>query len=223
MKTLIFDLDETLIHCLDDHDLKTGEGSASHIDFSKQKFDMTVPIKYNKHEKVNANIFIRPGAQECLKKLKNHFEIVIFTASHSCYANKMIDILDPKHELITYRVFRDNCFRTEDGCYVKDLRIFANRSLNSMLLVDNAAYSFGYQLENGVPILPFYCDKSDRQLFRLTDWLMDKFVDKPCRDVRENGLDRFGMQIIKDYASDWETLQSKWQQRMGRALFEKTV
>jgi CTD small phosphatase-like protein 2 len=38
---------------------------------------------------------------------------------------------------------------------VKDLRII-NRNLSDMVLVDNAAYSYAFQLENGIPILPFY-------------------------------------------------------------------
>jgi CTD small phosphatase-like protein 2 len=39
--------------------------------------------------------------------------------------------------------------------YIKDLRII-NRSMADMILVDNAAYSYNFQLDNGVPILPFY-------------------------------------------------------------------
>jgi CTD small phosphatase-like protein 2 len=45
--------------------------------------------------------------------------------------------------------------------YVKDLRVIGNRNMNDMLLVDNAAYSFGFQLENGLPIIPFYDNKED--------------------------------------------------------------
>jgi hypothetical protein len=36
-----------------------------------------------------------------------------------------------------------------------------------MILVDNAAYSYLYQLENGVPIVPFYEDKDDEELLHL--------------------------------------------------------
>ena len=41
---------------------------------------------------------------------------------------------------------------TESGVYVKDLRVI-NRNLHDMVLIDNAAYSYAFQLENGVPIL----------------------------------------------------------------------
>lgn len=37
-----------------------------------------------------------------------------------------------------------------------------NRSLENTILVDNAAYSYFFQLENGVPIVPFYDDKDDK-------------------------------------------------------------
>jgi CTD small phosphatase-like protein 2 len=44
---------------------------------------------------------------------------------------------------------------------VKDLRILENRNLNEIVLVDNAAYSYFYQLENGIPIIPYYKGKKD--------------------------------------------------------------
>lgn len=40
-----------------------------------------------------------------------------------------------------------------------------------MLLVDNAAYSYFYQIENGVPIIPYYDDKSDIELFNLLHYI----------------------------------------------------
>ena len=39
--------------------------------------------------------------------------------------------------------------------YVKDLRII-NRRLSDMVLIDNAAYSYAFQLDNGIPILSYY-------------------------------------------------------------------
>jgi len=99
--------------------------------------------------------------------MSKHFEVVIFTASHGCYANVVLDYLDPNHEYIQHRLFRDNCIQTKEGIYIKDLRIFKGRNLKEIILVDNAAYSFGYQMENGVPIIPFYDNKADRELIRL--------------------------------------------------------
>lgn len=33
--------------------------------------------------------------------------------------------------------------------------------MKDVLLVDNAAYSYAYQLDNGVPILPYFKGKND--------------------------------------------------------------
>lgn len=49
--------------------------------------------------------------------------------------------------------------------HVKDLRVI-NRNLAEIVLVDNAAYSYAFQLENGIPILPFY-EGSDYELAAL--------------------------------------------------------
>jgi CTD small phosphatase-like protein 2 len=72
------------------------------------------------------------------------FEIIVFTASHSCYANVVLNILDPQNEYITFRLFRDHCLQTKEGIFIKDLRIIANRSLKNIAIVDNATYSFGF-------------------------------------------------------------------------------
>ena len=54
---------------------------------------------------------------------------------------------------------------------MKDLRVIGNRNMKDMLLVDNAAYSFGFQLENGLPIIAFYDNKDDQELKHLTQYM----------------------------------------------------
>lgn len=49
-----------------------------------------------------------------------------------------------------------------------------------MVLVDNAAYSYAFQLENGIPILPFY-EGTDYELAALENYLEE--IDS-CLDVR---------------------------------------
>ena len=71
-------------------------------------------------------------------------------------------------KLIEFRLYRNHCIRTQEGIYIKDLRILKNRDLSSVILVDNAVYSFGFQLDNGVPIIPYYDDKeNDEELMHL--------------------------------------------------------
>ena len=48
-----------------------------------------------------------------------------------------------------------------------------NVDLKDMLLVDNAVYSFGLQLSNGIPITPFKFDKDDKEFLFLRRFLFD--------------------------------------------------
>jgi len=87
---------------------------------------------------------VRPYCLDILQELSKHYELVVFTASHSCYANVVLDYLDPKKQYISGRLFRENCVTTDEGVYIKDLRVISNRNLSDMVLIDNAAYSFGF-------------------------------------------------------------------------------
>ena len=68
-----------------------------------------------------------------------------------------------------------------------------------MILVDNASYSFLLQLNNGIPIIPFYRDPSDNELKKLQDFLM---ILKNCSDVRDNIGKHFCWKIFKKFSSD---------------------
>jgi len=87
--------------------------------------------------------------------------LIVFTASHECYASKVIDYLDPENKLVSHRLYREHCITTDEGVHIKDLRILKNRDLKNIVLIDNAAYSFGYQIDNGIPIIPYYENKMD--------------------------------------------------------------
>lgn len=71
---------------------------------------------------------------------------------------------------------------TKNGFFIKDLRIIKNRDLKNLIIVDNLAHSFGFQIDNGIPILEFHNDKKDRELKYLVDYLLEElYVD----DVRQ--------------------------------------
>lgn len=72
-----------------------------------------------------AGINIRPYAKEIIEELSEFFEVIIFTASHSCYANPVIDFLDEK-KLIKARLFRENCSQVGESLYTKDLKVIKN-------------------------------------------------------------------------------------------------
>ena len=169
-KTLIFDLDETLVHCCEDA--------------TKSNPMVVLPIVFPTGEVVQAGMNIRPYALECLREVNKYFEVFVFTASHPCYANVVLDYLDPEGELIHHRFFRDSCINT-GGVFIKDLRIIGNRNLKDMIIVDNAAYSFGYQLDNGIPIVSWHDDPFDKELYNLIDYVQALAAVDDIRDVNE--------------------------------------
>lgn len=67
-KTIIFDMDETLIHCVEDVD--------------NDNPDVVLTIEFPTGEIVDAGINIRPFAIDCMKQANKNFQVVVFTASH---------------------------------------------------------------------------------------------------------------------------------------------
>lgn len=105
--------------------------------------------------------------------MNKYYEVVVFTASHKWYADVILDHIDPKGIYFQHRLYRESCIKTTDNVYVKDLRVINNVHLKDMLLVDNAVYSFGVQLSNGIPITPFKFEKDDKEFLFLKRFLFD--------------------------------------------------
>lgn len=148
----MFDLDETLVHHLK----------------QKDKADVLIDITLSKSRAVVKTGFnIRPYARECLEEANKYFEVGVFTASSRCYADPVIDYIDPEKKLIQHRLYRDSCVELSDRFYVKDLRVLQNRPLDKTIIIDNAVYSFAFHLDNGIPIVPFFDNKEDVEFLHL--------------------------------------------------------
>lgn len=175
----VFDLDETLVHCVTEN-----------VD----KADVGITVNLNSTEQVRAGVNIRPYAVECLKELREHYELIVFTASHPNYANTVIDLLDPAREIFSTRLFRDSCIRTDINLFVKDLRVLGC-DLKSTVIVDNSIFSFASQINNGVPVIPFYDDKDDRIMPKIKDYLISL---KDLDDVRTINMKTFSLKELYD-------------------------
>lgn len=97
---------------------------------------------------------------------------MVYTASKQSYADAIIDHIDPSGSMIAHRLYREDCLEVQENLFVKDLRVIGGRDLRDMCLVDNALYSFYFQLPNGVPILPYYNNPKDVELLKLGAWLL---------------------------------------------------
>jgi CTD small phosphatase-like protein 2 len=148
--TLVFDLDETLGLGLDLGDVE-GIGAIERVLFQ-----------------------VRPYAVELLRKMSQLYELVVFTAADQDYATKALASLDPdKH--VSKLVTRAHCLPHPKGGYTKDLRIFVDRRLDEMLIIDNDARNFVYQPKNGIPVVSFDGSPKDDELLFLMHYLEELY------------------------------------------------
>jgi CTD small phosphatase-like protein 2 len=95
---------------------------------------------------------------------------------------------------------KNNCFISKKGFIIKDLSIISNRKLQNIVILDNLAYSYSLQLNNGIPIVEWQSDKNDCELLGVLKYL--KKLSK-CEDVRKYNakhlkLGELGMLKIED-------------------------
>ena len=169
-KTLVLDLDETLIHSYFDHPPPRPP------DIS---FDIFIEKK-----KIHVNSILRPGVREFLDNLEKYFEIVVFTASLSQYANPVLDFIDKKG-ICKFRLYREHCCCFTNGfanSFIKDLKKL-DRDMKNLIIIDNNPRSFMLNKENGVPIKTWVEDKNDRELYKLIPYLLF-LANEKIGDVR---------------------------------------
>lgn len=151
-KTLVIDLDETLIHSL----AKGGRMSSGHM--VEVKLNTTVgyggatlgpqhPILYYVHK--------RPHCDDFLRKVCKWYKLVVFTASVQEYADPVIDWLEQERKYFSARYYRQHCtFR--NGAYIKDLSS-VEPDLSKVMILDNSPLSYIFHEGKNVTQPPKHC------------------------------------------------------------------
>lgn len=75
--------------------------------------------------------------------------------------------------------------------------------MSDVLLVDNAAYSYAFQLDNGVPILPYYQGQQDYELKALGEYLVRLHSES---ELRKYNHQRFKLNRYVEYTGRVEEL-----------------
>ena len=178
-KTLVIDLDETLIHSL----AKGGRMSSGHM--VEVKLNTTVgyggttlgpqhPILYYVHK--------RPHCDDFLRKVCKWYNLVVFTASVQEYADPVIDWLEQERKYFSGRFYRQHC-TYRNGAYIKDLSS-VEPDLSKIMILDNSPLSYIFHEgkltsiflmngflplipDNAIPIEGWINDPTDNDLLHL--------------------------------------------------------
>ncbi|CDF36081.1 unnamed protein product [Chondrus crispus] len=147
-KSLVLDLDETLVHS----QFKLTEHCDLRLEVRVDEF----PAVFYVSKRPYLDVFLRTVAQ--------WYDVVIYTASLQKYGDPLITVLDTDR-LVKRRIFRQDCIR-RNGNFVKDLTI-VNPNLADVLIVDNSPAAYSIQPSNAVPIEAWYHDQNDEELLNL--------------------------------------------------------
>ncbi|KAL7411272.1 NLI interacting factor [Mrakia frigida] len=168
-KCLVLDLDETLLH-------------SSFKLIPQADYIVPVEIESQTH---NVYVIKRPGVDNFLKRMGEIYEVVIFTASLSKYADPVLDMLDI-HRVVSHRLFRESCYNHK-GNYIKDLSQLG-RPVDETIIIDNSPVCYSFHPSNAVPISTWFNDPHDSELSDLLGFLADLATVEDVRGVLDGGL-----------------------------------
>ena len=129
--TLVLDLDETLIYCRKDNS------------------------NYN-NSSIKNRLIMRPGLLEFLHKMKQIYELVLFSLGTCSYVNNIVNIIEKKEKYFEYILYRQHA-TYNDNIYIKNLSLLG-RDLKNIIIVDDIPEVFKLHKNNGICIKPFCGD-----------------------------------------------------------------
>ncbi|KAH7908492.1 NLI interacting factor-like phosphatase [Hygrophoropsis aurantiaca] len=166
-KTLVLDLDETLIHSTSKPISYTsgGLGLLGFSGFGRRNNGRTVEVVLGGRSTLY-HVYKRPFVDYFLRKVSGWYTLVVFTASMQEYADPVIDWLDAGRGILAQRFFRESCTLLPNGTYTKDLSVI-EQDLSRVCLIDNSPVSYRINEANGIPIEGWTHDPSDEALLDL--------------------------------------------------------
>ncbi|RDB22789.1 Nuclear envelope morphology protein 1 [Hypsizygus marmoreus] len=167
-KTLVLDLDETLIHSTSRPINSSSSGGTGlfGLGSSRNKGGSHMVEVVMGGRSTLYHVYKRPFVDFFLRTVSGWYTLVIFTASMQEYADPVIDWLDAGRGILAHRLFRDSCTQLPNGSFTKDLSI-VEADLSRVCLVDNSPISYRVNEANGIPIEGWTHDPSDEALLDL--------------------------------------------------------
>jgi TFIIF-interacting CTD phosphatase-like protein len=163
-KTIVFDMDQTLLHSdeypelLNDelpvHELVFPDGQAMYTNF-------------------------RPHAQKAVKKLRNKVELVLWTAGTQDYAERAMEKFQDQTPVFDHSIYRDSRWWGSGHLYRKDLRRLG-RSMDHTLIIDDSPIVCLENRANAI-IMDAFEGAPDDRLFEQLDGMLQRVAASPER------------------------------------------
>eukprot|EP01062_Namystynia_karyoxenos_P009145 TRINITY_DN13227_c3_g2_i1.p1 TRINITY_DN13227_c3_g2~~TRINITY_DN13227_c3_g2_i1.p1 ORF type:complete len:358 (+),score=76.07 TRINITY_DN13227_c3_g2_i1:86-1075(+) len=148
-KTLVIDLDETLVHS----------------SFDPVQADLRVPVSMD-GETYTAHVRTRPHYEQFMRKATQLYDVIVWTASLRVYGDPVVDALEAKSGCgRVRRMFREHC-REVSGGFAKDL-LSLGVGLDYVAIIDNSPSVAMFQPQNLIPVQSWFGDSGDDELARM--------------------------------------------------------
>ena len=182
-KTLVLDLDETLI-----------------LASSKELVIYDQVLNY-KQDNIPTRIYLkfRPFLHEFLTDMRDFYELIIYTSAEQEYADMIVNTIEEKESYFAHRLYSTQCMIKPDKYLFKNLEILCeNRDIKDILIVDNSVRNFSLSVRNGIPIFDYKGSVNDVQLLSLAPYLRKLAEEDDVRIPIKNDFAKF---LLNHYTS----------------------
>ena len=157
-----------------------------------------ISFKLNPDEENKGTIRFRPYLDSFLQRVKQKYEIIVFTSGTKDYADPLEDAIEQERKYFDARLYRQHTIAYGKDI-IKDISRIG-RPLDKIIIVENMQQNYRLQKENGILIKSFYGeDKYDTALASLGDILI-KIADE-FTDVRK-GILKYKNEILNKVSSN---------------------
>ena len=157
-----------------------------------------ISFKLEPNDENKGTIRFRPYLDSFLQKVKEKYEIIVFTSGTQDYADPLEDAIEQEEKYFDARLYRQHTIACGKDI-VKDISRIG-RPLDKILIVENMPQNYRLQKENGILIKSFYGeDIYDTALLSLGDILMK--IANEFNDVRK-GIAKYKNEILNKVSSN---------------------
>jgi Dullard-like phosphatase family protein len=157
-----------------------------------------ISFKLEPNEENKGTIRFRPYLDSFLQKVKEKYEIIIFTSGTQDYADPLEDAIEQDEKYFDARLYRQHTIACGKDI-VKDISRIG-RPLDKICIVESMPQNYRLQKENGILIKSFYGDDIyDTALHSLGDILMK--IANEFNDIRK-GIAKYKNEILNNVTSN---------------------